>query len=278
VTAFRTIDHDEARRLLDGGEVTVLDVRTPGEYERLGHIPKAWLLPVDLVASAPAVLPSDDRPVLVYCEHGVRSVAASRLLTEAGIGRVLNLAGGLAAWTGPREFGPGVLRGPSSWLLENADLLPRGGRILDVACGRGRHALLLASAGFDVHAVDRDADAIAFVRDTAGRLRLTLNAEVVDLETDPPPDLGSAGYDAVLVFNYLHRPLLPSLRAATRPGGRIFYETFTTQQAERGHPRNPAFLLKDNELEALLAPFTVVRSRAGDIDGRWIASAVAERA
>ena len=141
MNAFRTIDHAEAQRLLEAGEVTVLDVRTPGEYEQLGHIPHAWLLPVDLIASAPAVLPKDDRPVLVYCEHGVRSVAASRLLSAAGIDRVLNLAGGLAVWTGPREFGPGVLRGPSPWLIENADLLPRGGKVLDVACGRGRHAL-----------------------------------------------------------------------------------------------------------------------------------------
>ena len=255
----------------------MLDVRTPGEYEQLGHIPHAWLLPVDLIASAPAVLPKDDRPVLVYCEHGVRSVAASRLLSAAGIDRVLNLAGGLAAWTGPREFGPGVLRGPSPWLIQNADLLPRGGKVLDVACGRGRHALLLASAGFEVHAIDRDPDAIAFVRDTADRLALKLNAEVVDLETDPPPDLGSSTYDAVLVFNYLHRPLVPALRAATKPGGRIFYETFTTRQAERGHPRNPAFLLKDGELIAMMAPVTILRSREGDIDGRFIASVVAER-
>ena len=274
---FRTIDHPEARSLLADDAVTVLDVRTPGEYEHLGHIPRAWLLPVDLVASAPAVLPKDDRPVLVYCEHGVRSVAASRVLAAAGIDRVLNLAGGLAAWTGPREFGPGVVRGPSPWLLENADLLVRGGAVLDVACGRGRHALLLASAGFDVHAIDRDPEAIAFVRETADRLGLAINAEVVDLETDPPFDLGSSIYDALLVFNYLHRPLFASLRAAVKPGGRIFYETFTTRQAERGHPRNPAFLLKDGELAHLVTPFTVMRSREGDIDGRFIASVVAER-
>ena len=276
MTPFRTIDHDEARRLLATGEVTVLDVRTPGEYAQLGHIPQAWLLPVDLMASAPAVLPKDDRPVLVYCEHGVRSAAASHLLSAAGIDRVLNLAGGLSVWNGPREFGPGVLRGPSAWLLEHADLLPRGGRVLDVACGRGRHALLMASAGFDVHAIDRNPDAITFVRDMAERLGLKLRAEVVDLETEPPPALAAA-YDAILVFNYLHRPLLPSLREAAAPGGRIFYETFTTRQAERGHPRNPAFLLEDGELAALMAPFTVLRSREGDIDGRFIASIVAER-
>lgn len=274
---FRTIDHSEALRLIESGEVTVLDVRTPGEFAGLGHIPGAWLLPVDLAASAPAVLPHDERPVLVYCEHGVRSVAASQLLVAAGVERVLNLAGGLSVWSGPREFGPGVLRGPSSWLIDNADLLPRGGRVLDVACGRGRHALLMASAGFDVHAIDRDADAIAFLRQTAQRLSLTLTAETIDLETDPPPSLESSPYDAVLVFRYLHRPLMRALREATKPGGRVFYETFTIGQAERGHPRNPAFLLKDGELPELLSPFTILRSREGEVDGSLIASAIAER-
>lgn len=277
MTQFRTIDHEEARRLLAATEVTVLDVRTPGEFARLGHIPGAWLLPVDLVASAPAILPGDGRPVLVYCEHGIRSAAASQLLCAAGIGHVLNLAGGLAGWSGPRAFAEGALRGPSGWLIENADLLPPGGSVLDVACGRGRHALLLASAGFEVRAVDRDADAIAFLRHTAQRLALRLDAGVMDLETSPPPDLPSSAFDAVLVFNYLHRPLMPALREAVKPGGRIFYETFTTRQAERGHPRNPAFLLKDGELPALLAPFTILRSREGEFDGRLIASVVAER-
>jgi rhodanese-related sulfurtransferase len=273
---FTTIDHAEAQRLIAADAVLVLDVRTPGEYEQLGHIPGAWLLPVDLMASAPAVLPGDDRPVLVYCEHGVRSVAASKLLAAAGIDRVLNLAGGLAPWRGPREFGPGVLRGPSTWLIENADLLPRGGRILDVACGRGRHALLLASAGFEVRAIDRDPDAIAFVRETAARLSLRLEAEVVDLETDPPPSLGDA-VDAVVVFNYLHRPLMPAIRDAVGPGGRVFYETFTTRQAERGHPKNPAFLLRNGELAESVAPLSILRSREGEVDGRFVASVVAER-
>lgn len=272
---FRTVNHAEALRLIEAGEVTILDVRSPGEYEQLGHIPGAWLLPVDLTASAPAVLPRDGKPVLVYCEHGVRSVAASRLLDAAGIEPVLNLSGGLAPWTGPREFGAGVLRGPSSWLIENADLLPRGGKVLDVACGRGRHALLMASAGFEVHAIDRDADAIAFLRDTAERMSLKIETAVIDLETDPPPDLEPGAFDAVLVFRYLHRPLMPALRQSLKPGGRLFYETFTTRQAERGHPRNPAFLLRDGELAESVAPLTVLRSREGEFDDAFIASVVA---
>jgi rhodanese-related sulfurtransferase len=277
VNSYRTIGHDEARELIAAGEITIVDVRTPGEYEQLGHIPGAWLLPVDLAASAPAVLPNDGKPVLVYCEHGVRSVTASQLLSAAGVAAVLNLAGGLSRWTGPREFGAGVLRGPSTWLLENVDLLPRGGAVLDVACGKGRHALLLAGAGFTVRAIDRDPDAVAFVGGTAAKLGFQIDAGVVDLETDPPPALAQGTFDVVLVFNYLHRPLMPALREALKPGGRLFYETFTTRQAERGHPRNPAFLLKDGELAELMAPLTTLRSREGEFDGRFIASAVAER-
>jgi tellurite methyltransferase len=274
---YRTISHEEAQQLITAGTATIIDVRTPGEYEQLGHIPGAWLLPVDIAASAPAVLSDKDAPVLVYCEHGVRSRHASDLIATAGFTQVFNMAGGLATWSGPREFGPGAVHGPAEWLLGNADLLPRGGRVLDVACGRGRHALLMASAGFDVTALDLDAAAIDRLRDTAGRLKLLVQAEVVDLETDPPPSLGSSEYDVVLVFNYLHRALMPSIREAVKPGGLIYYETFTTKQAERGHPRNPDFLLKDGELAELVAPFTVVRSREGEFDGRFIASVVATR-
>ena len=150
-------------------------------------------------------------------------------------------------------------------------------RVLDVASGRGRHALLMASAGFGVRAIDRDAEALAFLRATADRLSLRIETAVVDLETDPPPDLPVATFDVVMVFNYLHRPLVPTLLNVLKPAGRLFYETFTTRQAERGHPRNPAFLLRDGELNELVAPLTLLRSREGEVDGRFIASVVAER-
>jgi len=167
--------------------------------------------------------------------------------------------------------------GPSAWLIENRDLLPRGGRALDIACGQGRHTLLLANNGFEVRAVDRNPEAIERLRQMAATLGVHIAAAVLDLETDPPPDLGSREYDLIVGFNYLHRPLFPMLRDAVKPGGRIVYETFTRRQAERGHPRNPAFLLNEGELVELLAPFTILRSREGEIDGRFIASIVAER-
>lgn len=149
--------------------------------------------------------------------------------------------------------------------------------MLDVACGSGRHALWLAASGFGVTAIDRDAERIGRLKETADRLGLRITTHVIDLETDPPPALGSQIFDAVVVFNYLHRPLIPALREAVKIGGHIFYETFTRRQAERGHPRNPAFLLEEGELERLMAPFAILRSREGDIDGRFIASVVAGR-
>ena len=169
------------------------------------------------------------------------------------------------------------MESPAAWLIDNQDLWPSRGRVLDVACGKGRHALPMAQAGLQVHAIDANPDAIAALRSEAERRGLQIQAAVVDLETDPPPDLGVSLYDMIIVFNYLHRPLLPAIRAAIKPGGRIFYETFTVRQAERGRPSNPAFLLQDGELERAMAGFAILKSRAGDFDGRWVASVVAER-
>jgi rhodanese-related sulfurtransferase len=214
---YRSISPTEAQALVEAGAVHVLDVRTPGEYTGLGHIPGAWLLPVDLIASAPAALPRDGRPVLVYCEHGVRSVAACRWLAQAGVSPLLNMAGGMSAWSGPRAFDAGPVHGPSPWLLQNADLLGAGARVLDVAAGRGRHALLLAAAGLHVTAVDRDADALGELAATAARVGVTVTTETRDLETSADVDLGDAPFDVVLVFNYLHRPLFqPPARAGAR--------------------------------------------------------------
>jgi SAM-dependent methyltransferase len=112
---------------------------------------------------------------------------------------------------------------PSAWLLDNADLLPRGGAALDVACGRGRHALWLARKGFQVRALDRNAEAVEQLRSTARGLGLAMDCAVTDLETDPPPDLGTARYDLIVVFNYLHRPLMPTLERALAVGGRLVY-------------------------------------------------------
>lgn len=160
--------------------------------------------------------------------------------------------------------------GPAAWLVQHLHCLPRGGRVLDVACGSGRHARYLAERGFTVHAVDRDAAALA----TLGHPGIT--TELLDLEAGRP-SLGIARYDAVIVFNYLHRPLMPAIVAAVAPRGVLIYETFTTAQAALGKPTNPAFLLLPGELRALAAPLEIVASREGRVDGREVASIVAVR-
>ena len=185
----------------------------------------------------------------------------------------------MSRWKGPREFTAGDSSGdlgPSSWLVENADLLPRGGAALDVACGTGRNALLLASAGFKVRAVDRDRAKVGRLNLLAGRLGLPLLAEVLDLEQEPETDLGDASWDLVVVIHYLHRPLFPSLVRALRPGGVLLYETFTVEQARRGGgPTRPEFLLEPEELAKLVAPLEILRQREGEYAGKSVASMVA---
>jgi rhodanese-related sulfurtransferase len=274
LAAVRRIHGDEAAALLAAGGLTVLDVRTPGEHIRLGHLPGSRLLPVDLVLSAPAVLPDDGQPVLVYCEHGVRSAHAADVLAAAGLGPIYDLAGGMAEWRGAREFGPTPVEGPAGWLLDNGDLLRPGMRVLDVAAGRGRHALLLAGAGLAVTAIDRDAAKMTRLGDLAGRLGLAITTEVRDLECGDAA-LTEAGYDLVVVTNYLHRPLMPALVRAVAHEGVLLYETFTTAQAARGKPTNPAYLLEPGELPRLVAPLDVIRQREGEVEGRMVASVVA---
>jgi len=275
--SYRSIGSEEAERLVRDPSVRVLDVRTPEEYRDLGHIPGAMLLPVDLVASALATLPRDGRPLLIYCEHGIRSAAAARLLARGGFSALLNLKGGMSTWHGPREFSPGQVFGPlapASWLVLNADLLPTGGRVLDVACGSGRNALLLATAGFPVRAVDRDPNRIESLQDIAGRLGLGLDAEVLDLEAEDV-NLGSGIYSVVLGIHYLHRPLFPALIRSLAPGGILLYETFTEEQAQRGKPTCPDFLLKPGELRQLVKPLEVIREREGEFEGRMISGVAA---
>ena len=129
---------------------------------------------------------------------------------------------------------------PSDWVLRWTPLLPPAAQVLDVACGHGRHVHWLAAAGHRVTAVDRDPQLLA----PLARLATTLEA---DLEAAPWP-LPGRRFDAVVVTNYLWRPLFPSLKAAVAPGGLLIYETFALAHAALGRPRRPEFLLRPGEL------------------------------
>ena len=127
---------------------------------------------------------------------------------------------------------------PSPWVVRFAPLIPAAGPVLDVACGRGRHTRFLLHLGRDVVAVDRDLAGIADLRDDP-----RLEAVEVDLEDGRPFPLAGRHFAAVVVTNYLHRPILDDLVAAVGPGGLLLYETFASGNEAVGRPSNPAYLL-----------------------------------
>jgi len=161
----------------------------------------------------------------------------------------------------PGEEAPGRRHGadePSSWVLRFAARVPPGSQVLDVACGRGRHARLFAARGCAVDAVDLDADAGAALADVAG-----IRFLCADIEGGPWPYAGRQ-FDAIVVTHYLHRPLLPLLAAALAPGGTLIYETFMAGHEKFGRPTNPAFLLRPGELfEAFGRQLTVLAFEEG---------------
>lgn len=138
---------------------------------------------------------------------------------------------------------------PSKWVRRWAHLIAPGGAVLDVACGSGRHARWLAKRGHPVAALDRDAAALAGLRGTPN-----IGTVECDLEGAPWPLAADARFAAVVVTNYLHRPLMPRLIEALAPGGVLIYETFAQGNETVGKPSNPAFLLAPGELLAVCTP------------------------
>jgi SAM-dependent methyltransferase len=132
---------------------------------------------------------------------------------------------------------------PSRWVRHWAHLIAAGGAVLDVASGAGRHALFFASLGHPVTALDRNAAALDAMRDEP--LITTLVADIEGAAWPLPDD---AKFAAVVVTNYLHRPLFPQLLRSLAPGGVLVYETFAQGNESVGKPSNPAFLLAPGEL------------------------------
>ena len=151
---------------------------------------------------------------------------------------------------------------PSAWVRRFLPLIRRGGRVLDLAAGAGRHTRLLRAEGFSVVAVDRDTAALeaALAGDPGCRII------ALDLEAPGPWQLGG-GYDGVVVTNYLHRPLLEDLAVALAPGGVLIYETFLLGNERFAKPSNPDFLLRPGELwETYAGRLTIVAFEQGIVD------------
>jgi SAM-dependent methyltransferase len=130
---------------------------------------------------------------------------------------------------------------PSSWIARWSEVIPKG-RVLDVACGSGRHSRYLLARGYQVTAVDREPQSIPGAR--------FLQA---DLEDGSPWPLPGERFQGIVVTNYLHRPLFALLEQSLAPGGVLLYETFMLGNERYGKPSNPAFLLRPGELWEAIA-------------------------
>lgn len=153
-----------------------------------------------------------------------------------------------------------ALESPTSdWVRRWCGLIPAAGRVLDLACGSGRHFRWLAAQGFAVTGVDRDRVALD---------ALAASGEVIvaDLEAGPWP-LPGRRFDAVVVTNYLWRPLWPHLVDAVDDGGCLIYETFRVGHEQIGRPSRADFLLQPGELLRLGSSLRIVAFEDGELDG-----------
>jgi SAM-dependent methyltransferase len=143
---------------------------------------------------------------------------------------------------------------PSEWVLRWAPLVARG-PVLDVASGSGRHARVFAGRGLEVVAVDRDPQPAPGVR-----------LVKADLEDGSPWPFAGQRFAAVVVTNYLHRPLMKTLETALDEQGILIYETFMAGNEKLGKPSNPAFLLHPGELLQAFSGLTVLGFEQGIVE------------
>ncbi|HEY0634711.1 MAG TPA: class I SAM-dependent methyltransferase [Gammaproteobacteria bacterium] len=138
-------------------------------------------------------------------------------------------------------------------LSDNLHLLTAHGRSLDLAAGRGANALLLAQHGFESHAWDISDVAIAQLEQAASQQRLTVHGQCRDAITQPPEP---ESFDLIVVSRFLERTLCPALAEALKPGGLLFYQTWTVDSSSG--PSNPAYRLQRNELLRLFSGLVVI--------------------
>jgi tellurite methyltransferase len=147
---------------------------------------------------------------------------------------------------------------PCAVLEQFAYLLPPAGTALDLACGLGGNAQFLARRGLVTRAWDLSSVAIGKLRDHAEAHGLPIRADVRDVERQPPD---SNAFDVIVVSYFLEGALAPALAAALRPGGLLFYQTWTREAVDDRGPGNPDFRLAPNELLRLFPGLRVVAYR-----------------
>lgn len=155
----------------------------------------------------------------------------------------------------------------SDWIRRWSHLVPAGGTVLDLACGRGRHARWFSGLGHPVVGVDRSQEALAAMIDlSSDSARPTVRTVCADIENGPWPlvhDGGIQSFAAVVVTNYLWRALFPTILRSVADGGVLLYETFAHGNATVGKPSRPDFLLQPGELLQVCQGLRVVAFEDG---------------
>lgn len=131
---------------------------------------------------------------------------------------------------------------PSSWVLRYAPLVPRG-RVLDLACGDGRHGRLFLEGGYEVTFVDLDVSSLSDLESNSAATVLEY-----DLEDGSAWPFDDAEFSGIIVVNYLYRPLFGPIARSLAKGGVLIYQTFMAGNEKHGRPRNPDYLLEYDEL------------------------------
>ncbi len=250
-------------------EYPLLDVRAQREFAA-GHAAGAVNIPLAELLLRMHELPEKGSRLGVFHDSAVELARAIALLQGRGYSAVARSGGDLSETGASSQF----LWRPSPLLVEFVPAAP--GRAVDLACGSGREAVYLARRGWQVDAVDILPDALARASDLAGRSGVSIRTVRHDLTTGIP--LGQGKYDLVMMFRYLHRPLVAAAAELLRPGARLIVETFHVSDAADAM-RDRRKLMADGELARLVeTSCRVLVARDGvERNGRRYSQVVAER-
>ena len=149
-------------------------------------------------------------------------------------------------------------------LVENSHLLPKVGTALDLACGLGGNAILLAKHRLSVHAWDVSSTALHKLDEYSYSNKLNITTSLRDVENMPP---ASNSFDIVTVTQFLHRATFHNLCESLTVGGLLFYQTFTLEKVSQAGPSNPEFLLQKNELLNLCSGMEILVYREEGLEG-----------
>lgn len=152
-------------------------------------------------------------------------------------------------------------------LVLNQELVAPRGLALEVACGKGRNAMYLATMGYEVIASDCAFNGLVECLPLVRKLSLQVWPLVCDIEKYPFP---KENFDLVSVVRYLNRSLFEDMKSWVTPGGTLFYKTFNSDFLAINPAFNPDYVVEKGELEAAFSDFSILASGHGKFGTSFI--------